>query len=102
MPVEDVNLSVGNGPANRNRAVPWQWRGDAMAAGKGGVLRRTVAINQVRATEVLQRARDMGHGQDIASRQKLAHIFEAIELFFDDLMEQPGRQPKRGDFMLLD
>jgi len=43
----------------------------------------------------------MGHGQDIASSQKLAHLFEAIELFFDDLMEQAGRQPERGDFMLL-
>src|SRR5439155_14160864 len=102
MPVKDVNLSVGNGPANRNRAVPWLWRGDAMAAGEGGVLRRTVTINQVRAAELRQRARDMGHGQDIASSQKLAHIIKAIELFFDDLMEQAGRQPERGDFMLFD
>ena len=43
--VEDINLRIGNGPANRNGPAPGQWRGDSMAAGEGCVFRRPVTVD---------------------------------------------------------
>ena len=59
MRVENVNLRVGDGAPDGNGPVRRQGRGDRLAAGERRVLRRSVTVDQLRVTELFQRARDV-------------------------------------------
>ena len=101
--VQQVDLRITDGLTNRDGA-----RGRAqlplngVTAGKGGALRRPIAINQLGARQLLQRATHVSHRESLPPGQQLLQASQALGSFVEDGIEQRGGQPRRRHLLLLD
>src|SRR5438445_13897948 len=73
-----------------------------MAAGKRGVFRRAIAIDQPAIGESFDRFFDMRHREDISPSQELPKLLQAVQVFLDHLLKQPGGEPECGDPFAFD
>ena len=64
-----------------------------IATGKGGILGRTIAVDQAALLHRAQEVFDMRHREHIAAGQHLPYRGQALALLFHHLMEQAGGEP---------
>lgn len=64
-----------------------------MAAGEGGVLRRSVAIHQVQSRMPQQRPAHVRHREDVAAGEQLAKAAETVRVEVHQGVEQRGGEP---------
>ena len=93
--IQNVHPRVADRAANRNRLLDAALRRHDVAAGEGGVLGRTVPIDEPIVSEHLEHSAHMGNRQRLSSCQQLAHASQTLDLLIDHLMKQRGREPKR-------
>ncbi len=73
-----------------------------MAAGEGGILGGSIAIDQRTARASVENGLDMGQREDIAASQNLRDGGQSLQLMLDHLMEQTSGKPENTDLVPLD
>ena len=99
--VQNVHPRVADRSANRNRLIDAALRRHDVTAGKGGVLGRTVPVDEPVLSDHFEHPAHMGNGQRLSPCQQLAHALQTSDLLVNHLVKQRRRQPKRGHAMLL-
>src|SRR5688572_20628593 len=79
-----------------------QWVSNRVAAGKGRVFSRAIAIDQSAARIAVQDFAHMRLGQNIPASQELSHGGEAFQMIFHHLVKKSGGEPESCDFFADD
>ncbi|MDF5995766.1 hypothetical protein P4200_18690 [Pseudomonas aeruginosa] len=100
--VEQEHRGAGDGLADGDVVFLEVVVGDDMAAGEGGVLRRSVAIHQVQSRMPQQRPAHVRHREDVAAGEQLAKAAEAVRVEVHQGVEQRGGEPGAVGSALVD
>ncbi|ODA69197.1 hypothetical protein APS67_006647 [Streptomyces sp. AVP053U2] len=96
--VEDVDTGSGDRGADRHARPAGQvGLPDLVDGGEGGVLGRSVAVEQAHAGKLLQHLAAVRRGEDVATRQQTADAAQHVQVLVDHFVEEAGRQPQGGD-----
>ncbi len=92
--VEEIDLRVGDRPADRDAGRVGGEVTDRVAGGEGRALRRAVAVDERATGKRLERPPHVRGGQRIAAGQELPQGREVRQPLVDGEVEEAGRQPE--------
>ena len=100
---QNKDIRAADGPANRQRQAQFGLgAGNGMAAGKGGIFCRAIAVDHSQVRAGRHHAGHRRGRHHIAAGQQLAQGGKIAGPCIGHGMKQPCRQPHRGDALRLD
>ena len=96
-PVENVDFRIPDGPTDRHGSGGFRRRlVERVAAGKGGVLRRAIAVDEPDAGQRAHRAPHVRDRERLAADQQLVESVERLRVIVNHRVEERRGEPHRG------